>query len=108
MKIFNFFKSAKQFQRVALITNFNSCPLGLSLTEKLVDNMDSEASFYDKIVLISPDTSTFKMNKENDKVLFLDAFINQEEDRNRLIAMLKQENLKIQSLIHNQPFMLTP
>jgi len=52
-------------------------------------------------VLVSPDTSTFKMNKENDKVLFLDAFINQEEDRNRLIAMLKQENLKIQSLIHN-------
>lgn len=63
--------------------------------------MESEVSFYDKVVLISPDTSTFKMNKDNDKVMFLDAFINQEEDRNRLVAMLKQENLKIQSLIHN-------
>lgn len=78
-----------------MITNFNSCPLGLSLTEKLVENMETDASIYDKIVLVSPDTSTFKMNKDNNKVLFLDAFINQEEDRNRLIAMLKQENLKI-------------
>ena len=34
--------------------------------------------------------------------------MNDEEDRNRLVAFLKDKNMAIQTAIHNQPFMLVP
>ena len=37
-----------------------------------------------------------------------EAFPNEEEDRNRLIAFLKSNNMKIKTLVQNQPFLLQP
>ena len=34
--------------------------------------------------------------------------MNDEEDRNRLMAFLKDQNMAIQTAIHNQPYMLAP
>jgi hypothetical protein len=36
------------------------------------------------------------------------ARLQDEGDRNRLIAFLKAENMKLSRVIHNQPFMLRP
>ena len=36
------------------------------------------------------------------------ANLSKEGDRNRLIAFLKSENMQIDKIIHNQPFMLKP
>ena len=74
MKIFsNIFKKPQQFQRVALITNFNSCPLGLNLADKFLEHIPST---YDKLVLVSPDAEKHKLKEDSQKVLYLDAFIN--------------------------------
>lgn len=43
-----------------------------------------------------------------DKLAFLDGFLNSNEDRQKLISYLKDQNMQIECLVYNQPFMLEP
>lgn len=51
---------------------------------------------------VAHNASTFQ--KENT----FDAFLNEQLDRDRLIAFLKQNNFQIKYLVFNQPFKLRP
>ncbi|TNV82221.1 hypothetical protein FGO68_gene9449 [Halteria grandinella] len=81
-----------------MVTNFNACPLGLALADRLGANS--------KVILVSQDASDHQALPQN--AFPFTARIQEEEDRNRLVAFLKQENMKVTKLIHNQPFMLKP
>lgn len=69
-----------------MITNFQACPLGLSLR----DRMKNLANYldYDALVLVGPNAQKYE-DKEDSKLNYFDAFVNEEEDRNRLMAYLK-------------------
>ena len=43
-----------------------------------------------------------------DNVEQFEAEVYEEDERNRLMAYLKEENMSVSTLIHNQPFMLQP
>ena len=38
----------------------------------------------------------------------LDASIKEQDDRNRLLAYMQEEGMKVSVLVHNQPFMFDP
>ncbi len=57
-----------------------------------------------KVIVISAKEE----GQAHDNCIAFTAQLNEEGDRNRLIAFLKSENMQIDRLIHNQPFMLTP
>jgi len=57
-----------------------------------------------KVILVSPGEEA----TVPEKCIQFSAQLSEEGDRNRLIAFLKSENMQIDRLVHNQPFMLEP
>jgi hypothetical protein len=45
---------------------------------------------------------------EKDNVQLFNGFMNSEEDRGRFVSFLKAQNLAIECLVYNQPYMLDP
>ena len=45
---------------------------------------------------------------DDENCVLFDAFANEEDDRHRLMAFLKDQDVKVVGAIHNQPFMLEP
>lgn len=91
--------------QVVLITNFTSCKLGLALVEEL----SSHASTTMLVAMAHNAEHVLKHQQlENDKITAFDGFPNEQEDRNRLIAFLKEKNLKVKTIVQNQPFLLKP
>lgn len=64
----------------------------------------------DKVVAVShhPDDHSHLDPVFKNRLIPFTAHLSEEEDRNRLIAFLKEEGMVISKLIHNQPFMLKP
>ena len=83
---------------VAVIANYNSCELGVALTKKFEQNFET-------MVLVSPNHPK-QVNCDSDT--FFTGFMNSQEDRNRLVAFLQEQNFEISRLIYNQPYMLEP
>ena len=74
--------------------NYTSCKLGLNLQKQLSAHSSLECL---SVAHNAPATeSTFQ------------AFLNEQADRDRLIAYLKQNNLQIKNIVFNQPFKLRP
>jgi hypothetical protein len=75
-----------------LLTNHDACPFGLALAKNYLKRNDT------KVLL-------FTQNKSNDKTTLdtpvFQGNVHEPQDCNRLIAFLKQENMKITRLIHN-------
>ena len=69
-----------------LLTNFASCPLGLALARRL-------SLTPCKLILVSPERAPEFEHKPN--VVMFAARLQDETDRNRLIAYLKQEDVKL-------------
>ena len=78
--------------KVAMITNFSACPLGLHLLDNL-QNCNSH------VVAISHDASKFEERFDSEKVSLFEAFPNEEEDRNRIISFLKAKNMQLTTLV---------
>ena len=93
--IFNFFRSnsskTQVLKEVALVCNFTSCPLGLSLYRNLSNKIET--------VGVAHNGSQFGG---------LDKFLNLQEDRDALISYLKHNNMSVKYLVFNQPFKLRP
>ena len=93
--------------KIAMITNSSACILGkhlligLSQRGKVInfDRNPDDFSLYDP---------SLKGQGKIDNIIPFQGFANEETDRVRLIAFLKQENFIINRLIHNQPFMIKP
>ena len=66
-------KSAGNLKKVALVTNYNSCQLGLALA-----NQFKRAKNHDAIVLVSADQIDQK--DEDDGVHHFQAFLNEQDD----------------------------
>ena len=81
-------------QKVAMITNFSACPLGLHLLDRL-----SESNT--KVVAVAHDASRFEDKVDKSRVSLFEAFPNEEEDRNRLISFLIANEMQIESLVQN-------
>lgn len=90
-----------------MITNFSACSLGLRLLERLSESPDCS-----KVIAVSHDASRFERTEmgilNHDKVIMFEGFPNEEEDRNRLISFLIANEMKVGTLVQNQPFMLKP
>lgn len=100
-------KSAPATRKVAMITNFSACPLGIQLAAQLENTLiKPDQSDFEKLILVAPNATQYEKGQEG--VHHFDAFVNEAEDRIRLMAYLKEENMKIGALIHNQPYMLEP
>ena len=81
-----------------MITNFSSCPLGISLAQQLSENIGKEGTLWDKLLLVSPNAEqmgSLPFTQSNPNVMLLNGFLNESEDRNRVIAYMKSENLRI-------------
>ena len=98
----SFFKSApKPPKSISVIANYNSCHLGLKLASRFKENNN------DALVLISPDDGKDSNTAENEGVLHFKAFLNEQEDISRFIGYMKENDMKISSMVYNQPYMLT-
>jgi NADP-dependent 3-hydroxy acid dehydrogenase YdfG len=75
--------------------------LGIALTQHLSRNTH-------KVIAVSHNADEYLDKHKDLQVIPFTAHLNVQEDRNRLIAFLKHEHMKIDKLIHNQPFMLKP
>jgi hypothetical protein len=69
--------------------------MGVSLANQfksMIENGNSK--IFDTMVLVSPEATQSEF-KDEGKVRVFDGFMNEEEDRNRLIAFLKDEDMAI-------------
>ena len=76
----NLFSKSKStdFHKVALITNFSSCPLGMSLAKQICEKTLESNTIWDKILLVSPNAEEMKQSiPQNDNILVLNAFLNE-------------------------------
>jgi len=87
--------------KVALITNFSACPLGLHLLDRLAESNT-------KVVAVAHDASRFEDKVDTGRVSLFEAFPNEEEDRNRIVSFLLSNQMQVATLVQNQPFMLKP
>ncbi len=74
--------SATTKTKVAMITNFSACPLGLELLNRLSESNS-------KVIAVSHDALRFEDKFDKERVSLFDAFTNEEEDRNRLVSFLR-------------------
>ena len=81
-------------KKVALITNFSACPLGLELLNRLSES-NSE------VVAVSHDASRFESKVDKERVNLFEAFPNEEQDRNRIVSYLLANNMQVATLIQN-------
>ena len=98
--------SNESYQKVCVITNFNSCPVGRGIA-RMIAKEEPER----RVIGVSQNAVDFMQSKEGSELEGVTPFqarLQDENERNRLIAFLKQENMKIDRIIHNQPFMLKP
>lgn len=93
--------SAPTKTKVAMITNFSACPLGLELLHRLSESNN-------KVIAVSHDALRFEDKVDKERVSLFDAFPNEEEDRNRIVSFLRSNEMQVSSLIQNQPFFLKP
>ena len=80
--------------KIALITNFSACPLGINLLNTL-----SESNT--KVLAVSHDALRFYDKVGDGKVGLFEAFLNEEEDRNRLISYLVDSKMQVATLVQN-------
>ena len=88
-------------KKVALITNFSACPLGLQLLNRLSESNSG-------VVAVSHDASRFESKVDKERVSLFEAFPNEEQDRNRIVSYLIANDMQVATLVQNQPFMLKP
>jgi len=88
-------------KKVALITNFSACPLGLELLNRLSETNSG-------VVAVSHDATRFESKVDKERVSLFEAFPNEEQDRNRIVSYLLANDMQVSTLIQNQPFMLKP
>jgi hypothetical protein len=93
-------KANSVYQKASMVINFNACPLGLSITKEL--------SKKSKVIAISSNSYDFLQEHKDLQAIPFTGRLSEQEDRNRLVAFLKHESLKLDKVIHNQPFMLAP
>ena len=84
--------------RIALITNFDACSLSLALSKQLTEAQGK--SFFDSVLLVSPNAQTAVKDSGLDAMAF-NAELSDEEERNRLLAHLLDEKYQISLLLHN-------
>jgi hypothetical protein len=76
--------------------------LGLALSKAAQQSINPEEH---QLILISANASQVKDKIEDqfetENTLFFDAFLNMDEDRHRLIALLKDKNIQIETFIYN-------
>ena len=84
--------------KVALITNFSACSLGLRLLDRLSQGSNT------KVIAVSHDAGRFEDRiaaADKDRVIMFEAFPNEQEDRNRLISFLLQNKMQVSTLVQN-------
>lgn len=84
-------ESKRSLQEIALVANFTSCPLGMSVHQSLGQKM-----------------FTLGMAHNGSQHGGFDGFPNEQADRERLIAYLKSKDMTVKHLVINQPFRLRP
>ncbi|CDW91507.1 UNKNOWN [Stylonychia lemnae] len=97
-------KNSTNLEKIAVITNYSACPLGQSLLKVLSQDYRVVAISYD-------DKTNDDINQNNEKtsnIIRFKAHLSEQDDRNRLIAFLKSENMVISRMVNNQPFMIRP
>ena len=92
--LFKSSKAPKVKQKVAMITNFSACPLGLKLLDRLSESNQ-------KVIAVSHDASRFDEKYDKDRVNLFEAFPNEEEDRIRLMSYLLENEMEISTLVQN-------
>lgn len=83
-------QSAPQPKQVGLVCNYTSCMLGSSVFSKLQTHIPTIG------VAFNAKDSNFE------------CYLNEQSERDRLIAYLKQNNMQVKYLVFNQPFKLRP
>ena len=94
--------AAGNITKVALITNFSACSLGLRLLDRL--SQAAVEGSNTKVIAVSHDASRFEDRiaaADKDKVIMFEAFPNEQEDRNRLISFLLQNKMQVSTLVQN-------
>ena len=79
-------------KKVALITNFSACPLGLQLLNRLSESNSG-------VVAVSHDASRFESKVDKDRVNLFEAFPNEESDRNRIVSFLLANDMQVATLV---------
>ena len=82
---------------VVLITNFTSCKLGIALLEELSKHPSTTL-----LVAMAHNAEHVLSQQQfinSDKIKAFDGFPNEQEDRNRLIAFLKEKDLKVKTIV---------
>jgi hypothetical protein len=79
---------------IALVCNHSACALGQSIYSAFTHHCQTVG-----VAHAVPDGDTSDQ---------FEAYLNEEEERARLIAYLKHHNYRIQFLVYNQPFKLVP
>jgi hypothetical protein len=96
MKAFrNLFRSSPpqvKHTQIGLVCNFTACELGTNLQTALSQNL--------KTVGVAHNCQEHESS--------VDAFLNEQTDRDRVISYLNQNNYQVKYLIFNQPFKLRP
>lgn len=90
---------ANSSQNVVLITNFTSCKLGIALLEELSKHPSTTL-----IVAMAHNAENVLSQhqfSQNNKITAFDGFPNEQEDRNRLIAFLKEKDIKVKTIVQN-------
>jgi len=90
--LFRSTSTTKEPTHISLLCNYTSCRLGQYL----------QASLSNRITTIS-----VAHNAATSDTTF-QAFLNEQQDRDRLISYLKQNNFRVKYLVFNQPFKLRP
>ena len=94
-RFLNLFASQQPSQKrkeIALVTNFTSCKLGFSIFSEFQKVIETVGVAHDG----------------SDHQGGFSAFLNEQQDRDRLVAFLKQNGMVVKYLIWNQPFKLRP
>ena len=83
--------------KVALITNYTACPLGMSMLDRLAES-------HQHVVAVAHNASQVASSdhtKSLEHVSVFDAFPNEEEDRNRLVSFLHSKEMVVSTLVQN-------